>query len=370
MNDFDRLNAILKNSFAAIKLDMDELKDFRAQQLKSSYEQKQEMDKVKEDYVAKDRLNLLKIKIGEINDSLKKVWDIEENLKKLDANKVPKSLFDQKVQELNSEINKRVTEIKLSVSQLREDSKQFISKTQVKELIDDINGEFNIVHKEVAELKSRKEMFSVNEVKRRNEELNKKLDLLAKELVDTNKKLALMIKKDQVEDLVKQINLELDDIKVEMNEVYKLKKYVSFVESDMIKEKDLRKSTKDLEGDIIDLRDELSDLKRGVKKDIENKVKVVEKEIIVKDNKRAESRPKIESRQKLVIKEDEKEKKPYRKTMIFGNLLIGLAFALLIFAIIAFFAVEPVWADALSVVSIISFVIGILLRVIVVLKRK
>jgi hypothetical protein len=179
-----------------------------------------------------------------------------------------------------------------------------------------------------------------------------------------------MIKKYQVEDLVKQINLELDDIKVEMNEVYKLKKYVSFVESDMIKEKDLRKSTKDLEGDIIDLRDELSDLKRGVKKDIENKVRVVEKEIIVKDNKRAESRPKIESRQKLVIKEDEKEKKPYRKTMIFGNLLIGAAFALLIFAIIAFFAVEPVWADALSVVSIISFVIGILLRVIVVLKRK
>ncbi len=364
MNDFDRLNAILKNSFAAIKMDIDELKEFRTQQLKSSYEQKQEMDRVKEDYVAKDRLNLLKIKIGEINDSLKKVWDIEENLKKLDANKVPKSLFDQKVQELNSEINKRVTEIKLSVSQLREDSKQFISKNQIKELIDDVNGEFNIVHKEVAELKSRKEMFSVNEVKKRNEELNRKLDLLAKEIIDTNKKLALMIKKDQVEDLVKQINLELDDMKVEMNEIYKLKKYVSFVESDMIKQKDLRKSTKDIEGDLIDLRDTVSDLKREFKKDVEKKVKSVERDIVVKEDKRAESRPKI------AIKENEKVKKPYRKTLILGNILIGLAFLLLIFAIIAFFAVEPSWTDLLSVVSIISFVMGILLRVIVILKRK
>lgn len=361
MDELERLKAILKNSFAAIKRDMDELKEFRNQQLRGSFELKQDFDKVKEEYVTKDRLNLLKIKIGEINDSLKKLWDIEEEIKQLDNKTVSKSLFDQRMQEFSSESDKKLADIKVSIAQLREDAKQFVSKKQIKDLITDINDEFNIIHKELADVKKKRDIATAREVKSRADELNKKIELLAKELVDTNKKVSTMIRKEQVENLVKQIDEELDDIKTDMSEIQKVKKYVSLVESDAVKHKDLKNETKDLEDDINDLRDELSELKNELKGEFKKAVKGVKREeVIVKEEKKAKFKPKNELEQK----------KPYRTTMFIGNFFIGIAFALIIAAIIAFFAVEPAWADTLSITAVISFVLGIILRVIVIMKRK
>jgi len=264
MDETSQLKAILKNSFSSIKKDISELKDKQEEALSTGYRLKQDVEKIKDEYVAKDKFNLLKIKVGEVNDTLKKLWDLDSSLEKIEEKKTDKKEFEQRfdrlkeeiarqLSELSSSTNKKVIDYTNSVtkhiedvnnnsakvfSRINEQMKTVATKAQLKSLTTDLNQEFLSLKKEVAELRKIKETITASELEKRTNLINARVDLLAKEVLKTNQNVAQCVTAGQLKKLVQEVNKEFDDLKISAAEVEKLKKYMSIVESDSLSRKD------------------------------------------------------------------------------------------------------------------------------------
>lgn len=92
------LRSRLREAFSKVKDEQEKL-------YKTVDNVKVDIDTLKQDYVGKDKLNLVKLKIGEINETLKKIWDLEQDIKSLDEKTVNKTFFNQQLEILNEDMN-------------------------------------------------------------------------------------------------------------------------------------------------------------------------------------------------------------------------------------------------------------------------
>lgn len=381
MNELERLKDVLKNSFAGIKKDMMDLKLSQEQQLMTAYQVKQEMERVKEDYISKDKFNALKIKIAELNDSLKKLWDIESEIKKLEDKTASKSLLDTELIKTNATVTKKVAEVNDAVEKIREQLKQYFTKPQIKEFLNDVNNEFNAVHKELSEVRSIKEAITRRELESKSANINARIDLLAKEVLNTNKKLAQCPTNVEMEVLVSQLNAEFDDMKKHFAEFEKIKKYMKFLDDETVRKNDLTASLARISEENAQLRKEFDNLKNNAarQKDLERfkeemrnlvdgtKMEISDAFVPKKEHSKVMKEEAKEIKASLKLKAIEQ---PYRKTNIFGNILIAATFVFLAVGVVSYFTIDPTYTPYFAFAAIATFIVGLLMKIIVAVKRK
>ncbi|MFC1728293.1 hypothetical protein ACFLZ7_02400 [Nanoarchaeota archaeon] len=201
-----RINKALENSFGNIKRDMNELKDAVRVQNKEIIGLQSDGATLKSGIITKDKLDVLKIKVGELNENLKKIWDVEKNLKEVSERSVNRAFFEQAVDDLKSKIGQ--TNFKLG-----EVNKNYVSEDQVKEAISNINQEFNGVHQSIKEARAIKAGISMDDVERHTSRVAKKVDEFEKDINKFKKQSQNLVTVSQTKDLLDDLNKELDSLK-------------------------------------------------------------------------------------------------------------------------------------------------------------
>lgn len=433
MDELSQLRVILKNSFAGIKSDMDEIKDKQSESLAATHRLKEDVNKIKDDYVSTDKLNALKIKVGDVNDTIKKLWELDSSIKAVDAKKFDKEAFESRFVKLKDEIQKKLSEINTSTNKriveysnaltknieqvnnnsakvfakINDQMKVVATKNQIKEVVDNFTQEFIVVKKEVAEIRKIKDVITAAELDRRTGLLNARVDLIAKEILKTNQNVSQQVTSEQVKGIVDSVNREFDLIKVELSDLAKLRRYIGMVESEALSKKEFMRQLSNLQSEIDSERKELREMKERSREyakysDIEKNMKVMEsvltrkvldleKEVMALkrferryDTEIAQETKKIDKIEKYtekIAKAEAKHRPDFfaeKKSSVnwvpfvsvISILLIVLAFVGLAGAIISYFALEPVWTNYLTIGAIVAFVLGIVLRVVVVRKRR
>ena len=132
------------------------------------------------------------------------------------------------------------------------------------------------------------------------------------------------------------------------DEISSLRKDVDSIKRDMLKRNEFER-----------YKDEASDVKESLRQELES-------EFIPKKEKKQLVKAEVKE---IKARLEEKQTK-YGKTNFTGNFLIILTFIFLIASLWAYFAVEETLVDYFSLAAIIVFVLGLILKAIVALKRR
>lgn len=375
MDELSQLKTVLKNSFEAIKKDIQELRSFQEEQSIKSFEQKKQLDKVGDEYVSKDKLNLIKIKIGEINNSLKKIWDVEESIKKLEEKTTSKKEFESRVADIREEIQRALNDFQ-SISEkkfsdiknqfdvierkfdtVKDHAKTLSTKEDVKKFSSEVSKELTGMHKDINQIKSIKDAIKQKELDRRTDLMNGRIDLLANEVLKANKNVSGCITARQAQELTDQINAEFSDVKKTVSHFEMTRKAVSMLEKESASRKEVEKALQSLQNENHKLKTELKELQHKFGKEFARKDDF---EAIAKKVSKKESAH-------MKISQD---KNPARKWNILGNTSITLAIVGVAGAVAAFFSLTDFWTNIIAVIALVLFVAGIVFKVIAVRKSR
>ncbi len=408
--NINQINKALENSFAAVKKDMDEIKAALSMQSDQSSLLKKEIENAKTDFVSKDKVNVLKIKIGELNEGLKKIWDIERQIKSAGSLGQSKNL-QSSVDELNS----KLIAMNMKVNEL---NKTYVSESQLKLLMNEINSELNSMASALREAEVRRDDVRRKDIEKYNEHLVKRIDSVNNDFEKLKQKLKVCVDKEELKKILETLNSDFSGVRNEIKKVYEENK--AFITEKEMKDtlesvnkefdsiageiESLRKQDKEfitaanMKGLIDDISDEFKEIKSDVsgiksKKDIsatkkefeelreefsglQKEVDRLERNTVTKDDF-AEELKQIEKELDGMNKKPAtygasvvlKEKKPAKKIkvnqkikFIAGNVLIVLAFILLIASIVSYFIGSQVWMDNFAIGAVAAFIVGMFIR--------
>jgi DNA repair exonuclease SbcCD ATPase subunit len=269
--NFRELDEALKLSFLNIKNDMAALKEGLHQQSVKAADLGKAVKESKADIVTVDKFNIIKIKIGELNEGLKKLWDVEKKLEDLECKAVVASEFDKQSAEVNAELS----ELKKKVAEL---SKTATTEEQARQLAEDVSEEFDKVKKAIEELRSIKDTITRAELEKRTDILNNRADDVRKDFDKVKAEVKDKVRVEQVESLVKDINAEFDRLKSQIADV-------KIGEKRFASSEELDKEIARLEKRMSDASDKMSAIVEGFTKGVE----VTLKDFLTANEKKSQS---------------------------------------------------------------------------------
>ena len=396
VKNFKQLDSALKNSFEALKEDLQGLKDSSQKHIYDINMIRREVDIVREDTVTKDKFNILKLKIAEMEDSLKRLKNFQSDIKNIDMKTVSKSSFYEHLEELN----KRYDSLKDEIVKFKDTC---FSKNQAKDLSNDINKEFANVVRMVNEFKNIKHLITYEEAKKRADEHKRDLDSLRQDFARMKKDSEKFANLSELKNLVSDVNAEFDYVKSKIesakkenyNEINskfnnfsaKIENYVKDSKNTIEKfDKEMKlKATaeqfkglsKDMDKNINELNSKISKNKEELRFVQENYVTSKNFKMAVKDlerkyddmNNRLYDIKSVKNKGfKVEFRKVNEE--PFRKTKILANILITVSFLLLGASIVSFFMDQPALMDYSLFSAIGLFVLGLATRMFVTWKRK
>jgi DNA repair exonuclease SbcCD ATPase subunit len=331
--------------------------------------------------------------------------------------------FGKSIQQINTKIDSIKTAQDKDRKEIKDEQKLFVKLPQVKNLIEDLNKEFDsvkdhlgLISKDVAQINkiaATKTDVSENIIKtdKKLQEFQKQISQVEsnsatrEEIDDVLDQIQIAMDKNESKnnDKFKDISARLDQIRVELeknskdhsksqsifeqelkseidsltshdefheeldtvaqtveklsNDIKKIQKEMAFVsEIDDINDK-VKKNTAYLEESFVSRKEfnQLRSLMEEVADSMDDKEEFVAKAKEIKATKKF--KPSI----------DDNRFKPVRRTSklgLAGNTLIGIAFAILITAIVLFFAGLPGLTDRFAIGAVVCFIVGIILRVV------
>ena len=155
-----QLNRALENSFG--------IKFALSSQAEQQLTLKKNLDAARTEVVTTDKFNVLKIKIGEINEGLKKVWDLEKQLRVMGGSKT--------LQEATDELSAKVAALNVKIDDV---NRKNVSETQMKTVVEQINSELNRMAVIVREAEQRRDLL-------RRQDIEEHTRFLAKRIASTN----------------------------------------------------------------------------------------------------------------------------------------------------------------------------------------
>jgi len=422
MNTISQLNRALENSFANIKKDMNEIKFSIKSQTEQYSNIKKEVDASKIDTVTTDKLNILKIKIGELNEGLKKVWDLEKQLRamggsktlqqaidelsikfstlntkitEIDKRNVSELQFKTVLDEINSELNrmhshireaemkrdeirrgdiehhtnhiiKKINSTNDNLAVLRKEIKNYVGKEDMKNILNDVGKDFASIRKEIESVAKRDSTFiKEDEVKGILNEINKEFDGLSNEITGLKKQNKENVTAGQIKGLIDDISSEFNDLRKDIVKIGDVKNYTTKNEFE-----DLRKTFSDMQKEVKKL-----DNNKVSRNEFERELKMIDSELDKMDQEKPEDYgasvvldSKKPSKKIVVTKKVQSPHKSHKGKYIFGNILIVIAFLSLIASIASFYMGEQTSMDNFAIAAVSSFVVGMVFRAYAIIK--
>lgn len=399
VNTIAQLNRALENSFGNIKRDINEIKLLVHTSADRYGQLQRDIITIKDESASKDKINVLKIKLGEVNEELKKVWEIEKKVNTM--NQPPKKAFQESLDELNAKLVS--TELRLN-----NEMKTSASENQLKTVVAGINKELNALSNEIRNVEFRKDMLSHEVIKSFENKIGNRFRENNEAFIELRKSLKEYVNKNELKSVVNEINNDFDSVKRELASVQKDSK--TFVKDSEVKNvlakinnefdlvsKDLGNlktqskdfvTVKQIKGLIDDISDEFDEVKRSIssvrnskemsgkdfealKKSLESQKQKPRKDVEVKSSTYGASMVMKEPAKKVaVVKVVKSKSEPYAKTYGFANFLIVVAFLSLFFSIASYFFLTEAWMNNSALVAIAAFIVGMILRGIAVAKRN
>jgi len=390
----EQVDNALRNSFAAIKQDMQGIQASINTQAQEVRDMKANLEQFRESSVTTDKLNLVKIKLGELNEHLKRLWTIEEHLKNLESKLVSKQFVNQQV----DTVVIRLAELRNRIDAV---AKLAVSESQMKALISDFNRELNVLKSDVTTVRNDRNILDPKLLEKVAFKLNTKIEGLRGEVSSSRDEFRAVIadlRKTSKEFVTgKQIGGLIEDINVEFDRVKEVLKHnsdaIDSLRADIMKSAQVPTVNLDpvftnidnLKRDITELRGSAAKETefKSVSKDmraLENKVQelrsMAKQPVVVEQkpskfvSKSSKSSGKQPGQIMEALVEQKKKKQPSRKTMFFGNLFISLGVISIVVSLASYFMGLLDLSDKLAVGGVGTFIFGLLLRVIAAIRRK
>jgi len=350
--DFKALNEALKNSFSGIKKDMDSiLSEIRSSQIASTAsakELRQEIEGLKQQSVSVDKFNIVKIRLAEFGEQLRKLDKVERAIQDL----------EYKTSAI-TKLSKAHDDLKAEVANVDATAKAAISDSQMRKLVEEINTEFNAVRATVTGIEDKGGRVADQRIERFSEQAEGKLNELRTRVQRLQDVTAEQVKRSSVETLITDVNAEFDRVK---DSVQKVRDDVKELREEI---KGLRReaaSKEDMDDQFKQLR-KLAAASRDMPKSMifpeSPRSKTMLKDALMKLGKK---------RDKVVVMDE--APKPRSRLLIASTSIIILSFLGLGASVTAFFLDYTDIMDYLIIASIAVFILGIILRVIALIHEE
>jgi|GEM_PF-6349730 len=248
MTDLSQLDRALRNSFAAIKDDMNELKDANVESLNSVKEFKKDLELIKGQIITQDQFKALE---SEFKNSekrvLKKDW-VEKEIKSLkDHNEKLNKDFNANINELNSNVVK-INHVRSDVEGIKKDL-----NAKVEKLVKTFNDIDRI--KDTVERKTIDKEFYLKQTA--------EMEMLKKNLIAKISQLQVVFDhferfENSANKKFSEIESQLKDVKKQMMTENQVKKAVAEALKTYVSQKDFKAAT----NDISDLKKSVNEVKR------------------------------------------------------------------------------------------------------------
>ena len=138
------LDSALNTSFSKIKDEMGDLRGKLELQLTALKETKKELEDSKKDFVGIDKINVLKIKIGDLKEELKIVERLENRLKEIEKNAADREQTEAKINEIKDQLD--------AVEKV---SSASASKNRLEKLVKEVNETFSQIKNAIHDIEER-----------------------------------------------------------------------------------------------------------------------------------------------------------------------------------------------------------------------
>ncbi len=350
--DFKALNEALRNSFTGIKKDMDEIKtEIRSSQVTNvayAKELHQEIESFKQQFVTVDKFNIIKIRLAEFGEHLRRLDKAERTIQDL----------DYKTGAI-AKLSKSLDDLRTEVGNVNTAARAAMTEGQMRKLVEEINTEFNTVRATIAGIEDKGGKVADQRIERFSEQVDGNLEELRTRVQRLQDVTADHVKRSSVETLIADVNAEFDRIK---DSVQKVRDDTKGLRDDL---KDLRREVAlkdDIEDQFKQLR-KIASVSRDLPKSMvfpeSGKSRTVLKEALMKLGRR---------REKVVVMDE--PSRPRGKLLLASTIIIALSFLGLAGSVAAFFLDYGVLMDYLIVASIAVFILGIILRVTALIREE
>ncbi len=354
------LNIRLRNSFETIKQDMQDLKQSQMASLRSSKEIRNEVVSIKENFTSKDKFNVLKIKLGGLNEDMKKLGKVEKDLDKLKETSAKKD-----------NVEKQLSEFKKDLKAMDKQVETAATEKQLAKLIEEVNSEFDLVKDDLNKLDKKGGKAAELMVERDREKNQVVIDELKAKIQGMKQSLNHTIKKSSVESLVGDINVEFDDVKENIETVESDIKHMATEIKSLQKEAAMKKR---VDEKFKEVRVEMGDLKAELEEEFLKTRKLIKK-LDIKSSATPDKKNKEDLKKELMkaykIKPSKtaEGKKKGKGLLITSNILIALAFASLGGSIVTYFLDYIKTMDICIIAAIALFVVGVVMRVVAIMRE-
>ena len=377
---------------------MDRLKDTLAVNVHSTSELSREIGDLRKESVSAEKLNVVRIKIGGLNEDIKRLNSVYSEFRadsggKLDMiDRTLKNLGETAARKIN--VNDSIEELKKSIESVRRSNTNLVSKSGMERLVREINSEFENTRKEmdivslnggrVVEkkmLEARKEfrkfredtgneiLLLKNEHAKNAKDLEKKagqlkieFDAAKKELEKRTEKyrkeLSAFVKRKQIEGLVEDVNGEFNELRKDIDRLSSSidinSQELNSVKSRFIRRSEAKESFNELNDSIRKMLSAVNEIKKKVRltDDSEERMDYLRRELRNLEKKTGKAL---------------KAKRP--GILRFANVLVVLSFISLGGSFLTYFLYYGGWTNLLLVIAIVLFAAGVALRIAGMLRR-
>lgn len=220
LNNFSDLNTALRNSFQAIKRDMQQLKEAQLIQIRGAKVLNQSLSDLKQDFVTKDQYNVLRIKMGDLNEEFKGLTRIKD-----DVARVEKRL-EQEIKRLGEETTRKedykldytrhsedITDLKKKTQEINKELRKTTKEIRFKQLVAEIKEEFSSVRKEINYVERTGGHLVEDKFNQYVATLNRRVDDLKEDIKRLQQYSKVYVNTAQAEQLVQDVNIEFDKVK-------------------------------------------------------------------------------------------------------------------------------------------------------------
>lgn len=319
-----RLDLNLRNSFSKIKGEMDDIKGKVEFQLAALKDMKKEFETSKNDFVTTDKINVLKIKVGDLREELKAVERLETRLREIEKKAADKEQTKIKIDELKDHIDS-----------VEKTSKDAATGAKVEKLVREINDEFGRLRKSVKTIEEKGGSIVRDKLGKLEFDINKKTVSLGNKINLIADEIKKYPAKQEINSLLRDINREFDEVKDSFEELRILRNDLKTVRREKLGKAYFEQQLEKLNSEMQELRTGIKELRKtGSRKEPVNK-----------------------------------NKKRKFNFYLFANIMIVLAFVLLGASLVLFFTDREGLMDYFIYGAIASFLIGVLTRIVVVMRE-